>query len=308
MSLDPSYLEYPRRHYGMDHDLYPYSSIFARTPVDWPDGKAVALCIVVPLEYFPLVARDKPFKAPGHMVTPYPDLRHYSSREYGTRVGFYRFLDGFAARGITASIAVQAAIAERYPAIIRDIQAAGHEIIAHSTDANGIQFGGMDEAEERALIKETLDRLEKATGTRPCGWHSIARSQSFNTPRLLAEAGVRYCLDWVNDELPYVQTTPAGGLINLPLNHELSDRQIITVCQASEADWAQQMRDAYGWMAGEAAQHGGRMLAITLTPYILGLPYRIAAVDDWLGWVMDQPGTWSASAGAIVDAWADQQD
>ena len=33
------------------------------------------------------------------------------------------------------------------------------------------------------------------------GWLSVARSQSWHTPRLLREAGVRYCGDWVNDEL-----------------------------------------------------------------------------------------------------------
>ena len=48
--------------------------------------------------------------------------------------------------------------------------------------------------------------------TRPAGWLSIARSQSWNTPRLLADAGVGYMLDWVNDELPYRMTTPAGDI------------------------------------------------------------------------------------------------
>lgn len=304
MSLDPSYLEYPKRRHGMDHDIYPWSNILERKPVTWPGDKNVALCVLVPLEYFPLVVKDKPFKAPGHMQTPYPDLRHYSSREYGTRVGFYRFLDLFAKHGIKASIAMNAAIAERYAPLVRDVQAAGHEIIAHSTDMNGIQYGGQDEAEERQLIADSLDRLEKATGTRPRGWHSIARSQSFNTLRLLTEAGVQYVCDWPNDDLPYVMQTEAGEIINLPVNHELSDRQIINVCQNSEKDWAAQMKDAYECLA---AEKGGRVLSITLTPYIMGLPYRIADLDETLGWLSRQPALWSASAGDIVDAWKAQR-
>ena len=57
--------------------------------------------IVVSLEWFPIMPSDTPFRAPGHMQTAYPDYRHYTSREYGTRVGFYRLLDAFAKVGVT---------------------------------------------------------------------------------------------------------------------------------------------------------------------------------------------------------------
>jgi len=302
MSLDASYLDYPRRARGMDHDLYPWSNLFDRPPVAWPDGKTVAVPIVVSLEWFPIIAADKPFRAPGHMQTAYPDYRHYTSREYGNRVGFYRLLDAFAQVGAQVSVAANAAIADRYPSIVRDIVAAGHEIVAHSTDMNGTIATGLDEADERALIVTALDTLERVSGTRPTGWHSIARSQSWNTPRLLAEAGVRYMLDWVNDELPYAMTTTAGPIVNLPLNHELSDRQIITVQQQSADSYAEQIRDAHGWLAKEADRFGGRMLPLHMTPYIMGLPYRIGALEGLLGWLATQPQTWFASAGAIVAA------
>src|SRR5881628_242679 len=108
MSLDPSYLTYPRRSRGMDHDYYPYSNIFERPGIDWGEGVKVAVAIVVDLEWFPITPNDKPFRAPGHMVTPYPDYRHYTSREYGTRVGLYRLLDAFAAVGARVSVATNA--------------------------------------------------------------------------------------------------------------------------------------------------------------------------------------------------------
>src|SRR3546814_77647 len=142
------------------------------------------------------------------------------------------------------------------------ILAAGHEIVAHSTDMNGTIASGLPEAEERALIAASLDMIERVIGTRPRGWMSIARSQSFNTPRLLAEAGFVYMCDWVNDELPYRFATGAGDLVNVPLNHELSDRQIITVQQNSADSYARQMQDAHALLAGEAVRFGGRMLRI----------------------------------------------
>lgn len=304
MTLDPAYLEYPRRRRGYDHDLYPWSSIFERPPVAWPNGKSVAVWVCVSLEYFPLTPADTPFRAPGHMQTPYPDYRHYTAREYGTRVGFYRLLDAFAKAGVRVSVATSGTIAERYPAIVDDIRAAGHEIIAHSTDMNSTIASGLPEDEERALIERSLDALATPSGVRPRGWLSIARSQSWNTVRLLRGAGVEYCCDWVNDELPWRFT---NGLINLPLNHELSDRQIIATQQHSAESWAQQIGDAFDWLATEAKTHGGRMLPLQLTPYIIGLPYRIAALEALLKTLAARPEAWFASGGEIVDAWAAYQ-
>lgn len=302
MTLDAAYLEYPHRRQGYDHDLYAWSNLHERKPVAWPNGKGVAVWVCIDLEWFPITPEDKPFRAPGHMQTAYPDYRHYTSREYGTRVGFYRLLDALAKTGVVGSVAVNGAIAERYPQVIADIVAAGHEIIAHSTDMNGTIATGLPEADERALIQQSLEALEKASGQRPRGWLSIARSQSWNTVRLLKEAGLDYCCDWVNDELPWRFN---NGLINLPLNHELSDRQIVTVQQHSAESYAQQMTDAYDWLSREATQSGGgRLLPLNVTPYILGLPYRIEAFERLIADLAARPDAWFARGDQIIDSWA----
>ncbi|TPG49413.1 polysaccharide deacetylase family protein [Sphingomonas glacialis] len=299
MSLAPDYLEYAKRRLGYDHDLYPYETLPKRAPIAWPNGKTVAAWIVVSLEWFPILPSDTPFRAPGHMQTAYPDYRHYTAREYGTRVGFYRLLDAFAKAGVSVSVAANSAIAERYPSIIRDVVAAGHEIIAHSTDMNGTIASGLPIAEERALIAQSLDTLEAVAGTRPRGWHSIARSQSFNTVPLLKEAGVDYCVDWANDEAPWAFS---NGLINVPLNHELSDRQILNVQQQSVDSYAEQILDAHDWLTKEAeAQGGGRLLPLHLTPYIIGLPYRMDAFEALLAELAARPATWFARGDQIVD-------
>ena len=49
---------------------------------------------------------------------------------------------------------------------------------------------------------------------------SIARSQSFNTPRLLVESGLAYMADWVNDELPYRFATGAGDIVEIQATGE----------------------------------------------------------------------------------------
>lgn len=302
MSLDPAYLNYPMRRRGMDHDLYPWSNIFTRPPIVWPDGGKVAIWIVVSLEWFPIIPSDKPFRSPGHMQTAYPDYRHYTSRDYGTRVGLPRLLKAFAARGIKVSVAANSVFAARAPELLSEIAGAGHELIGHATDMNATIASTLPEVDERAIIHASLDQIEGVIGKRPKGWHSIARSQSWRTPALLAEAGVEYMCDWVNDDMPYAMTVPGGSILNLPLSHELSDRQIVNVQQQSVESYAEQIRDAYAWLAQEAAASGGRMLPLHLTPYIMGLPYRMDAFEALLDWLKVQPGAWFARGDNIAKA------
>ena len=92
MPLDPSYFDYPHRSYGMDHDFYDWSMLADRNAVQWPNGKQLALWVNVALQFFPLNQRGQPFPPPGGMTTAYPDLRHYTLREYGNRVGIFRIL------------------------------------------------------------------------------------------------------------------------------------------------------------------------------------------------------------------------
>ncbi|MFN7157383.1 polysaccharide deacetylase family protein [Erythrobacter cryptus] len=301
MALDPAYLEYPHRRHGYDHELYDWSCLHTRAPVRWPDGKTVAVWLCVSLEWFPIVPGG-PFKAPGHMQTAYPDFRHYTARDYGNRVGVWRFLDAFAAAGVKASFATNAAIAERYPELIEAILADGHEIIAHSTDMNGTIDSSLSREAESALIGEAIARIVRAAGVRPSGWLSIARQQSWNTLDLLKEHGLAYCCDWVNDELPY---RFRNGLVSLPLNHELSDRQIVAVQQKSAESWAESLTDAFDWLAGEGRAQGGagRMLPVHLTPYIMGLPYRIDALERWLAAIAARDEAWFAPGNAIIAAW-----
>lgn len=305
MTLDASYLEYPRRALGYDHDLYGWSNMHKRAPVTWPGQKGVAVWVCVSLEWFPITPSDKPFRAPGHMQTAYPDFRHYTARDYGNRIGVWRFLEAFEKAGVKASFATNAAVAERYPELVEAILAGGHEVIAHSTDMNGTISSDLDEKSEQALIRNSLSRLVVATGQAPSGWLSIARSQSWNSARLLKDAGLVYCCDWANDELPY---RFSNGLINLPLNHELSDRQIISAQQQSADSWAQSMTDAFDWLCEEARREGGgRMLPIHVTPYIMGLPYRIDAFDRLICDLVARKDAWFARGDEIVECWSAQQ-
>jgi len=301
MPLDKEYFEYPHRSYGMDHDYYDWSMLANREPVTWPDGNKIALWVNVAIQYFPLNQQGKPFAPVGGMTTAYPDLRHYTLREYGNRVGIFRLLKAFDKYGVKPTFAVQTRVAERYPYLIRKLLERGDEITCHGWHMDAPHYGGQDRNEESELVKRSLDGLREMTGRDIRGWLSPSKSQSFNTPELLVENGIDYMCDWINDELPYAFRTPAGELTAMPLSTELEDRFIMQANLHSEAEYADQIIDSFDFLSAEAtATGGGRMLALSIHPWMLGQPHRIGKLEQILEYITSQPGVWSASAGEIA--------
>ncbi len=307
MPLDNDYLSYARREYGMDHDRYDWSMLSQRQPVQWPEGKSLALWINVGLQYYPLNQQGKPFKVPGGMTMPYPDLRHYSLRDYGNRVGIYRFLNAFDRFGIKPSFAVSARLAERTPYLMDVIKERGDEVMCHGYHQDALHYGGQNKAEESELVERALDSLRDITGQAVKGWLSPAKNESQNTPELLAQNGVEYFCDWVNDDMPYPFRTAQGELTAMPLSTELEDFFVIGQNLHSPQSWQEQVCDACDLLLQESKQGGGRILALSIHPWMLGQPHRIGYLEQTLEYITAQDGVWSASAGDIQQSWAQQQ-
>ena len=307
MTLDPAYLDYARRRHGMDHDRYAWSMLADRAPVAWPNGAKLALWVNVAVQFFPLNQSGKPFAPPGGMSTAYPDLRHFTLRDYGNRVGIVRCLEALDRYGATPTFAVNAAIVDGYPALWERLLGRGDEIIASSWHMDTLHHGELPEAEEAALIDRSLTAL-RTGGAEVAGWLSPAGSQSDRTPDLLAAQGIRYMADWLNDDMPYPFHTEHGTLTALPLSLELDDQFIIGNNLHSEWEYANQLKDACDYLLAEAAATGhGRLLAISIHPWLLGQPHRIAAFESVLAHVTSRTGVWSARATDIVDAWLARQ-
>ena len=164
MGLPDDYLRYPLRRHGMDHDRYDWTMQPERPKVAWPGGARVALWVVPVLEFFPLDMPAKPFRAPGGMVTAYPDLRHYTLRDYGSRVGAFRVFKALDDHGLPASVAINSKIAERYPFLIEEVTRRDWEVIAYGIDMGRLHYGGMAVDDEAAQVKEAVGVLRAASG------------------------------------------------------------------------------------------------------------------------------------------------
>lgn len=306
MSLPEDYLVYPKRQYGMDQTLYAWRPSDKRAPVAWPDGKSVAAMIVVPIEHHMLNPTGKPFKHPGAMVTPYPDLRHFTTRDYGNRVGVFRILKALKASDVKATFPINAVLLDKVRPLVDAIVDDGHEIAAYGVDTDHIHWGGLERETEEAWIDETKALFAKA-GLSPRVWMSPARQQSFSTLELLAKAGFETCLDWEQDCVPVRMITPGGDIVGAPLSNELDDRLLLADRKQDEAVWSRQVLEAVAWSKAEAPRMGGQVVGFTLTPYVTGQPFRAAAVANLLSALGRDEAVWAVTASEIVDAWAKAQ-
>ena len=303
MPLAPEHLAYPLRRLGMDHERYAWSMMTDRPPLRWPDGQPLAVWVNVSLEHFPLNPVGTPVKLPGNMTMPYPDLRHFTLRDYGNRVGAWRVLEALDRFGVQASWAVNACLTERHPQILRAALARGDEFVGHSWSMDTPHAGGLAADAEDALVAKSLAALRGFSGQPVAGWLSPGKLQSPDTPEILKRHGVTWFCDWVNDELPYRFRTAEGELWSLPLATEIEDRFVIMDNQHSESEWAEQVIDACTFLLAEARETGaGRLLSLSIHPWVIGQPHRIKHLETVLAHLMAQDGVWNARPQQILEA------
>jgi allantoinase len=282
----------------MDIELFDYSPIPERAPIQWPGGARLAFYVGLNIEHF---HADRPsvsfHPATSGMV---PDPMNYGWRDYGARVGIWRLIDLLDEHGIRASALLNSEAGERYPQIVRAGLARGWTWLAHGK-TNSIPHTGMDVDTERALLTETLGSIEKTTGLRPRGWLAPALAETFETPRLLAELGIEYLLDWTNDDQPYPLTVP--GLLSVPYTLELADGHLFHIKSHSGADYVQIVKDQLDQLYADSAE-SGRVMALSLHPYVAGQPFRLKYIGQALKAIVDHPGVWVTTSDEIAAHYA----
>lgn len=244
MTRPDAYLEYRRRRPGMDHDRYDWSILPRRRPVRWPGGARVALWVVVLDSYRP-DAPKPPFLPPGTPIRPHFDYMEWSLRDYGHRVGVFRVLATLSKYGIPPTTAVASDLCVRAPGLVQEITGGGGEVIGHGLASNVVLHEGLRADEERHLIAEALDTLRGATGQQVVGWLSPGTSESFRTPDLLAEHGIEYVCDWVNDDLPYPFRAGSRTIHAMPYSWEANDYPVCWEAHHTPAHFSAQLVERF---------------------------------------------------------------
>lgn len=288
----------------MDNPYYRYRAAPDREAISWPGGKSIALIVQVHLEYWQLDAPDdavRDARFVGEYGSFAPDCRTWSQREYGNRVGIFRLLEVLDRYPLKLTVPANAACVGRHPFLLEQLARRGAEFVGHGVSANRMVSSRMLPAEESELIAACVDALERGTGRRPVGWCSQDAGESASTPELLAKAGIRYVMDWPNDDSPYLLSTTTSPLVSLPLQPEWDDVQQLWLRRLSTPRYASMVPEAFEVLS----QESGRVFVLSLHPWLIGMAHRIRYLDLALQRIFGSAGAgriWAATGSEVAEA------
>lgn len=156
----------------------------------------------------------------------------------------------------------------------------------------------MKNADEEALIGDVISRIEACSEQPVEGWISQDYGQSPSTPALLAKAGLKYLIDWPNDDQPFVMTG-AGGIISIPAAFELDDMRLFVDRKMQAWRYPHMVGDAAACLLAEGADQP-RLLPLSIHPWVFGAPHRFRYLDQTLQGLAGNELIWNATGRDIA--------
>jgi allantoinase len=274
---------------------FPYTPINRRPKLKWPNGARLAVWVVPNIEFFPL---NEP--VPGSRFSHVPEISSWASRDYGARVGIFRIMDALSSRDIRASATLNSEVCDAYPEIMEDAMALGWEFLGHN-QSNTRPFHSTPPEGDRQLIRSALTRIERTTGRKPRGWLGSGLQGTWDTIDYLAEEGLDYVCDWVNDDQPYLLNAGGRQMVSLPYSTEINDLPQFRSGKSNE-EFESMIRQQFDRLYMEGAD-SARVMAICIHPFVIGVSHRIWVLESALDYIRSHDDVWFATGEEIVDAW-----
>src|SRR6476646_10499155 len=223
------------------HKRYDFLPITKRKHYTWPGGKRLAFYVALNIEHFAFQAG---LGIDPHNRTGPQTSRNYAWRDYGNRVGNWRFFEILDELKLPASILLNSAVCYEYPEIVDKIKQRGDDVIT------------------------------KHVGVRPTGWMGSGAAETSVTPDLLKECGFTHLLDWPVDDQPIWMRTRSGPLLSVPYPMELNDAGTLALRDHTGRQFADMVVDQFEELL-EASEKQPLVFALSLHGFILGQPFRL---------------------------------
>jgi len=287
----------------LPRDRVPYSAIVERPPLRLPGDARIAVWTIVNVEEWS-IERNMPRTV---LPPPYgqplqPDLPNWAWHEYGMRVGFWRFVEVLEKFGIKATLALNGSVIKSYPPVVKAALEAGWEFMGHGW----IQRPMHHVEDQKKAIADTLAAIQAFTGKKARGWESPGLTETYDTIDWLAEAGVEYVADWVLDDQPCSISTSSGQIVSIPYTVEMNDIAMMALQNHPSEEWLRRGVDTFDRLYLEGAK-SARVMAISVHPYITGVPHRIAYLERLYEYIRQRPGVCFWKGEEILDWYAGSQ-
>lgn len=278
-----------------------------RPQANWPGGARVAVNFCINYEEGAEMCRlngdpRSEVRVSDVLVQPRPggrELNIESCYEYGSRVGYWRLIRAFTDRGLPATVNLVGLAGDLVPEPLAAMVEAGFDLHPHGW--RWIDYWGMPEAEERALIRRSADQVERLTGARPLGYY--AGLPSINTRRLAIEEGYLYDSDAYNDDLPWWSHDFGEPHLVIPYSMETNDSRFARGEGYQTGDeFFAYLKDSFDTLYAEGADCPG-MMTVGLHARLLGRPGRIGALHRILDYMAGRERVWICRRDDIARHW-----
>jgi putative urate catabolism protein len=243
-------------------------------------------------------------------------MRHMSMEslyEYGSRAGLWRLLRMFEERKLPLTVFGVSMALKRNPEAVAAFRELGHEIACHGL--RWISYQNVDEATERAHMREAVDIIRELTGSAPLGWYTGRDSP--NTRRLVVEhGGFEYDADYYGDDLPFWENVACLGAngeqqtrphLVVPYTLDTNDMRFAAMQGFnSGTQFFDYLKDAFDVLYEEGDPNGlnrPKMLSIGLHCRLAGRPARAAALARFLDYVLQHDQVWVTRRIDIARHW-----
>jgi len=285
----------------LPRDRIPYSAIVDRPPLKLPGNGRVAVWTIVNVEEWSI---ERPM--PRTVLPPpsshtagqpiLPDLPNWAWHEYGMRVGFWRFLEVLNKFNLKATLAINGSVCKSYPRVAQAGLEAGWEFMGHGY----LQRPMHHVEDQRAAIRQTIEEIRSITGKAPRGWESPGLTETYETIDYLREAGIEYVADWVLDDQPCLIDTASGPMVSVPYTVEMNDIAMMVLQNHPSEEWLRRGIDCFDRLYAEG-EKSARVMAISVHPYITGVPHRIGYLERLYGYIGARPGVLMWTGEQILD-------
>ena len=255
-------------------------------PPPWPDGAVCAAAVTFDVDSDSILHLEHPDD--GHRRVGAQSWLRYD------QVAVPRIVELFARLGLRQTFFVPSWCAERYPEVVETIAAGGHEVAAHGYLHELAHT--LEPERERELIGRSADILERVAGRRPRGWRGPLYTFSDRTAEFLAEAGYAYHSGLMGDDVPYVLSTSAGEIVELPVDWANDDWP--QFANTMDLDWRTPTRapergyEVFEAELDAALTYGGLWIAVW-HPFVSGRPSRLRRLEGLIERARDC-GAWFA--------------
>ncbi len=264
-----------------DLGLYDYWPYAGRPKIEWPNGAKVAFWVAPNIEFYEIDPPPNPKR--GSWPRPHPDVFTTSTRDYGNRVGHWRMMEVMDKYNVRGSISLSVGLLDHHPELIKEVNDRNWEFFSHGIYNTRYSYE-MDEAQERAIMEDSIESVEKATGQRIRGYLAPALTHTERTMDLLAEYEFYYTCDCFQDDQPQPLNVKSGRLLSMPYSLEINDFVVYYNYAATPRRYGQMMKDQFDQLL-EEGRESGTVMCIPLHAYLVGQPHRIGGLEEALEYI-----------------------